>query len=320
MSILEYDVIIKLFLMLYFLVTFSAIIIYVHVRYRRNAVSTVFTIASILLLVGLFCVLIDIAILEMNFERTFRLSGCFLILLSSFFFTVSLCIHVFNRKRRANCFFSTPDLKSVFNAIDDLALVFDYRGAAAEANHPEMLEGLFPNANSLKDVLSELRKNSERPVLDDLDDCHIYTKEKLQSELQLAKNDAWYNVSFLPILSGEDYLGSIIIMKNITVIKQTEQLLRLQNGYLTNANQKLINYVQIASVLEAENERLKLMERIQADLINKIENAVSLVQKIQKEQYSSQKQFKEDLTDASDLLRSVYKEVRCSIGKILGAE
>lgn len=320
MRVLEYDVIIKLFLMLSFLVAFSALIIYVHVRYRKNAVSAVVTTASILLLLGLFCVLIDIAILELNFERIFRLAGYFLVLLSALFFTVSLCVHFFSRKRRANYFFSTPDLKSVFNAIDDLALVFDYRGVIAEANHPEMLSGLFPNANSLKDILTELGKSSERLELNDLDYDHTYIRKKLQSEVQLAKNEAWYNVSFLPIVSGEDYLGSIIILQNITAIKQTEQLLRLQNGYLADANQKLINYVQIASVLEAENERLKLMERIQADLIYKIENAVSLVQRIQKEQYFSQKQFKEDVTDAADLLRSVYKDVRCSIGKISGEE
>jgi len=316
--VLDYGPLIGILVVLSLLLAICAAAIYVSVRYGRQAAGKALYCAVLLLGAGLFCVLIDFAILALPFERVFKVTGLLLLLLSFIVFSATFLRRVKDGRRGAFRLFSTPDLKSVFDAIDDLAVIFDYRGGIAEANHPEQLAQLFPGARTLWDMLPMLEASAEAEGPEGLDKRLAATTEKLKLETRLRTRAGWYDLSILPVLSGKSRLGHIMILQDISAIKKTEQLLRYQNDYQASANEKLTDYVRLTSTLEAERERLKLMRHIQADLIDQIENAVIEIQKIQKQPYESTAQLRADISKAADLLRHIYRDVRSSIGKISG--
>jgi ABC-type Zn uptake system ZnuABC Zn-binding protein ZnuA len=94
----------------------------------------------------------------------------------------------------------------------------------------------------------------------------------------------------------------------------------MYNKYLKEANHKLTEYIKIANTLEAEKERLSLLEQIQKDLIHRIENAIILIQNIQiklaKNPKEYQHTYQNEILQVTDTLRKVYKDVRITITQI----
>jgi len=320
MLTLEYSIIIKITILLCLIIIIVSAIIFSFLRLKRSSFLRLFNTAMLLLVASLVCVLIKTSIIYLTFDRFYKLLGAVFFFLSTIFFILSGVSRVSNKKKKRDFTFSASNLKTVFNAIDDLAIIFDYNGAVTEVNHPEMYADLFKSGTSMKDILAVLKYGIDEDNYNDMAELLHSSRDRVQIEAYYENRDFWYSVSVLPIMAGDNRLGTIFILFNITDIKKTEQLLKEQNEYLINLNDELTSYVQVANTLETEKERLKLTERIQADLIYKIEDSIAHIQEIQKTNYTSEYQFKKDVSDTADTLRSVYKDVRCSIRKITGEE
>jgi hypothetical protein len=210
-----------------------------------------------------------------------------------------------------------PDLKSVFASIDDLAIIIDYKGIITEINHPKRLETLLGNnLETLEELMSKLRNKTSKSSHAGLETRLLKMNCKEQFEIHFIEEAADYLFSLTPIVAGKSHLGATIVMYNITEKKNSEQQMKILNNYLENANRKLSDYVKIASVLEAEKERLSLLEQVQRDLVYKIEMAIAYVHHIQITRYDSMPAYKKDIAKIADMLRDVYRDVRNSILRI----
>jgi len=213
-----------------------------------------------------------------------------------------------------------PDLSVVFGSIEYLMLVIDYKRKIVDVNHPKILEKLFSNAQTYDDILEVLKIKSPSLDFSFLLKEFFETTQNSQIEIHFDNENQHYLCCSYPIFNKKSKVGMILTVQNITDIKESETQYISQNKYLEDANAKLVNYVKIASTLEAEKERLKYLEEIQVILINAIEDNILKIQQIQKNQYTNMQQLNEDILKITDSLRRIYKDVRISVKRISGKE
>ncbi|NTV90649.1 MAG: hypothetical protein HGA22_09890 [Clostridiales bacterium] len=213
------------------------------------------------------------------------------------------------------------DLKPVFTTIDDLAVIADYKGVITEVNYPEKLEALAGHGcETIEGLLSALNCKSTGTFLsmNDITLPGLAAREVV--EIYFPESDEYFLFGGAAVMAGTSRLGTSIVMHDITERKKSEQRIIKRNRYLEEANLKLSNYVRIANILEAEKERVKLLEQLQAELINMIENAIDHVHALQNQTYNEITSYHKDIGIFADLLRDIYKQVRKSIRRISGEE
>ncbi len=142
--------------------------------------------------------------------------------------------------------------------------------------------------------------------------------------------------SFISCAWGIKLTGLILLRKEVLIIVQIQLTLdqiplrflagiavvymgMLFSIHLEAANSKLARYIKMAGVLEAEKERLRILEQLQAALIKKIEDAVVRVDELQRE-YLTHPAYNAEIRIAANSLRSIYRDVRESVNQISAKE
>lgn len=277
--------------------------------------------ASFFGLIYIFCLLMEVIILALPFEHLFKAAGrlCLILCLATMTFPV-FSLLLFKRNTYMHLRW-TPNLKSVFTSMEDLALIVDYKGVIAEVNHPERLEALLGGeCRTIVGLMSRLREKNFEKNPENPEPRLLKTNKIMQFEIHFSEEAKHYLFSLTPIEAGKIHLGATIVIHDITELKASEQQMKLHNEYLMEANQKLSNYVKIANVLEAEKERLSLLKQVQAGLSCKIEAVIAHVRYIQRTSYESMQAYQKETAQVAVMLRNVYKDVRISIQNISGKE
>lgn len=294
-----------------------AVNILIFVRHKRNFLTISLHILSLFFLNGLFCLIIDGVILDLPFESTYRTAAYVSFILCGVFIVVGTAVITIKRQKDRFYVGLLPNLEAVFSSANDLSIVADYRGIISQVNHPDKLDALCRKQSTLVDVLSELKDkaNTIWPFPDDISEL----KENMQCEVVFCERDEYYLIKVSPIISGNANIGFTVLFEDISAIRQSEIKLNDQNTLLTQANEKLSHFVKIAGALEAQKERLNILEQLQATLIEKIDRAISSVRNIQNTSFENQA-YQYDIREVANLLRSVYADVRASIGQIAGKD
>lgn len=289
-------------------------------RYRGGVAVVLFHTASSICLVGLFSILMEHAILDMQFERFFKHTGLALLMLSMLLFVAIMVFVAVSRRHKPVILNPTTNLKTVFKTVDDLVLVADDRGQIIDVNYPELFESMQLEADTIDNLIEKLRQYTVSDGLSGSCTSLINLTIRSQRELFLTALDSWFVLSIAPILSKGGVRGYILIFQDISNIRKTEEALSLKNIELENARCRLSGELALAGTLDAEKERLKVLEQIQTMLLHRIEHAVSSVQDIKNRRKVGSIAYKADVTLLADQLRLIYKEVRMSVGYLSGKE
>jgi hypothetical protein len=197
------------------------------------------------------------------------------------------------KKKDFQSFRFSPDLRAVFASIEDLALIVDYKGSIVETNHPEKMKALFDDCSSLHEIMNSFG-----------------------ASICFSKNEEDYSVRISPIIERDNYLGCTLVAQNVTEIKMFERKMEKNNKHLEESNQKLLTYMDIGHVLEAEKARLKVLEEVQLGLIKKIENVIIHLQDIQRKRLSKIHSNRKEILALADALREAYGSMRIAIRQI----
>lgn len=305
-------------LMLMLAITFANM--FVASRYRGGVATALFHGASCICLVGLFFSLMEHAILDMPFEWLFKRIGFALLLLSLLLFVAIMFIVAFRKRQKPVVFNPMENLKTVFNTVDDIVLVADDRGQIIDINYPEQLKLMQLDADTLQNFIGKLRQHSVSGELCDFSDNLIKSPTRTHGELFIGPWERWFVLTMAPILSKDELLGYILILQDISNIRKTEQALNLKNVELETARCRLAGEIALAGALDAEKERLRVLEHIQTMLLHRIEHAVSSAQDIKNRHKVGSVAYKDDVMLLADQLRRIYKEVRMSVGDLSGKE
>lgn len=318
MRTLDPFIIIKSIMLLIATLFLCAINIYSFLRHKRNLFITGFHVSSLFGLCGLFCLMMDNVIIGLPFKVSYSTAAHISFALCILSIAVFSALALADRIRNPSGYqIFSPNLEAVFSAICDLALVVDYRGNIIQINHPEKLQSLYPNPARLMELLLffKTRHHGEWPFPDEISAID----EEVQCELFSQEQNAHFMLKLTPIVSNQCKIGYTLLFEDISAIRQSEIKLKEQNSFLIQANEKLTHYVKIAGALEAEEERLLILRQLQSSLIEKIEASISMISNIRDNSFIK-KTHKLDIKDLSNLLRSIYKDVRASVSRIAGKE
>ncbi len=317
MGFLEKDIIIKSSILLIILLSLCIINIYIFVRHRRDFMKICINISLTLCMSYLFCLLIDIVTIIHPIDNGFiYLSRIFLVI--TIIVTIFTLVYFLYNKHIKKSLWFMPDLGIVFASIEYLMVVIDGRRKIVDVNRPEILEKLCSKAQTYDDIFEALKIKVPSLDISFLEEEFLEKTKNSQIEIHFDKDNQYYLCCSYPIFNKRTKVGIILTFQNITDIKESETQYISQNKYLQDANTKLLNYVKIASTLEAEKQRLRYLEEIQILLINAIENAIIKIQKIKKYQYDNMQVLNKDILNITDSLRSIYKDVRISVRRISG--
>lgn len=291
--------------------------IFVFVRHKRNFLTISLHVFSLFLLSGLFCLMIDGVILNLPIEKVYQKVAYLSLIICGIIIAEDIVAIMIKRKKDVIYFGLSPNLEAVFLATNDLSLVADYRGIITQVNHPEKLDVLCRRHTTLMDVFSELkdRINVEWPFPEYISEL----TESIQCEVSFCERTEYYLLKVSPIILGEASAGFTVLFEDISAIRRSEINLSDQNILLKQANEKLSHFVKIAGALEAQKERLNILEQIQAALTEKIERAILCVRNIQNTNFENQC-YQRDIREVANLLRGVYAEVRISVSRIAGKD
>ena len=311
------ELLIKTFSFIVLILSLCSVNIYIYVRHRRSFLTVCLHIISLFVLSGLFCLIIDTVILDLRFESIFRTAMYVSFILCVIFIVAGITAITMKSRKNGLYFGLPPNLEAVFFSADALSLVADYRGIITQVNHPEKLDALCRRQTNLMDIFSELKESlgAAWPFPEDISEI----TESIQCQAAFHEGTKYYLLRVSPIISGGAGVGFTVLFEDISTIRQSEIKLKEQNALLTQANEKLDHFVKIAGALEAQKERLEILEQIQATLIEKIEKAISCVCNIQNTGFENET-YQHDIREIANLLRKVYSDVRTSVSRIAGKD
>jgi hypothetical protein len=298
------------------MIAVASVNILILVRFKHSKPVVLFHVASLHLISGLFCLLMESAILDLRIERFYSAGGRLLLYLSIALYAVVAIAYYINRKKLTS--FPAMDLRSAFQTVDDLTIVADYTGRIVDINHREAFTRFNLDADTLQNLLYSLWKLSGSQDLDGIAVRLLELKEKVQTELLLSRYEQWYALSILPILSGGECLGFIMILQDVTYIKTTKDKLQTQNAAIEETNRQLARDAHMAGILEAEKQRLQVQEKVQSEILKQIEYAITDVGAMLTFYKETGRICRDDAAALAERLRSIHKDVRQSIGAISG--
>jgi sensor histidine kinase regulating citrate/malate metabolism len=255
--------------------------LYFFTRKQFHRSSLQFHVSSFFLCAALFCDLIQTVILGLPFALYYILVRNISLILFLITLLLFFIAHLNEKRSDLKSFLSAPDLKSAFLAIDDIAVIIDYKGIIRETNHSPLFHQLFLNANTFLEMMAHLKKQLDPALPYSFVHTPLNKKAPLQEEIHLVSFDTDYLLMLTPIIRRNNYLGHIVLLHDITSIKKVERQLKAQNLELQSANEHLRNQIHVSTKLETEKERLKLIETFQKSFIDKIEENLSLIKPLQ---------------------------------------
>ncbi len=317
--LLEYDMIVKISILLALLLALLVVNIYLKISRKKNFIISGIHIASFFGGMFLFCLLIEISILDLPSDIFYRQAGIWAMIFCIAALLVTARAYLINRNSATNMLVS-PDLSTVFLAIEDIAVICDYNGNIIETNQSPHEKKFFgENGTTIEDLLSFLLSNTDQSNHEALISGLRNPKRLHRFEIHLTGSDDYYLVTVSPIMADKiNFIGSTIVFHDIKEEKMLLAEINHQHQLLQNANAKLTEYVKMANVLEAEKERLKLLQNIQADLIVKIENVSANIQSILNTENHSLKDYQNKIAKVAKQLRKIYMDIRKSINRISG--
>jgi hypothetical protein len=318
MRVLDKSIVLSVAAILVLMLAAAAVNIFITVRFRRSRAVVLFQLASLFCVFGLFGLLMDLAILELRLELFYRFAYRLILSLSLVTYAAAAMTHFIRSKLNPNVCEAVADLKSVFSTVDDVAIIADYAGRIVDVNHPEALKKLALEAVTLQDLMRALGIPATAQVPDKLSGRLPAETAKVQFEVMLGQHALWYALSFYPIIAHDEYLGHALILQDITSIKNLEAQLQRQNDELEAANRQLAQDAHMAGVLEAEKQRLQVLESVQEDLAQHIEHAITEVHTLRRVYDESGSFCREEAARLAEGLRRIHKDVRRSIGAISG--
>jgi signal transduction histidine kinase len=315
--ILESDIIIKISVFIVFLVLLTGLNIYLQVSRKRTFLLTSITVVSLFIGVFLFCLAMETAIIDLPLEKTFRdvkMAALYLGLLT-FLGTVG---YFFLRHKPVSDTSLSPDLSAIFQVLDDIAVISDSQGNIVEVKQPRG-ETSFQDCKNMDDISQVLLQEAAQTFHPEIRDAFQDLLGEHQFEVCLENRQQYYLVKISPILSARGRrIGAAVLFHNI---KREKLLLREIEDYnqsLTDANAKLADYMETASVLEAEKERLRVFQKIQTDLLEKIQSITADLPAAQ-ELSEDDENIRKNLERLAAELREVYDQVRKSVRSISGS-
>lgn len=316
MRILENDIIIKSVVEFIFLIGILLANIYISVCKKHNFLTSGIHITSFFVEIFLICNFMQTVIIELPIETAYRYIGRVSLILGCLSGALTLSYLMFKKYTSKENVYVNPDLSSILTAIDDSVVIYDYNGKLIEFNNPKPIAILNNNVTTVEEQLKVLKPyiidNNLKEIICDTDISNQFEFEILDTD------NTYYLVTVSPIITNKwnNSIGNIFLFHDITQEKMLIKQIDQQNHLLETANIKLQDYVKVASTLEDEKERLKLIGEIQNELIVRIEKIINNIRNIQEVKFDSDENYQHKVLELNDELRSILQTIRKSVNNI----
>ncbi len=198
------------------------------------------------------------------------------------------------------------------SGIEDIVFVADSDGLITYINHRDEFYNLFGKVISISQLLSFVQNNAFQMTLDDVADTDVF------DGIYVTPSKCC-RVFITPIVIRANRLGYTAVIDDISAMKESERLLQEQYDDLSQANIKLTQSIRLAGALEAEKQRLQILEQVQTTLAGDIEKVLSSIRRI-KQQDIEEGTYPACVRKLASQFRQIYHEVRGAVGSIAGKE
>ncbi|MGI6751981.1 MAG: hypothetical protein ACOX4U_05100 [Anaerovoracaceae bacterium] len=288
---------------------------YVLVKHRRSYYTVALYIASFFAVCWLFFHMMGSAVFVLPLCKIYyRMAG-----LSFIFMWISVIVGlvvVFLWGRKRNYQHLSPNIQKALSCINDIVFVVDRDGEITNINHPKKFASLFGSTGHINQLISFMESNC--PASWEYGKEISTIKGTVVCELELHNSTIHYLLKITPIeMKDGSRLGYTAVLEDISAAKSSEKLLQAQNDDLKQANERLSNYVRVAGALDAEKERLNILEHVQSTLISDIEKILLNFGKV-KQSCFTDGSYPDVMRNVASQLRQVYSTVRHAVGEIAG--
>lgn len=208
------------------------------------------------------------------------------------------------------------NIQDALSRIEDVVFVIDRDGTITYINHPSKYRALFGDIDKMEPLLSYIKEHFG-VCIESLDTLHVLS-DMLTYELDFDCADS-YIFQISPIIIGDTQCGYTAVLENIFTIRVSEKILQEQIECFEQANKKLSNYIKAAGALEAEKERLQILQQVQETLIHDIEKALFCIQDVKQHRFKDDT-YQTEMKKLAAQLRQIYQKVRSAVGQIAGKE
>ncbi|HOO26827.1 MAG TPA: hypothetical protein PLU43_00060 [Lachnospiraceae bacterium] len=313
-QILGFYPLISSIVLLMLVITLCFVNMYLLARYRKSFFTIMVHIGSFFVASGLIFYIVAHAIFAIPLSRFYaRLAE------TALWTAVVICAAGFGYiavNGKKNDLRVLPfSITEVLQNIEDVVFVIDTDGIITHINHPALFQKMFGRIDTLEQLERHLqvscfdtdRADGVLPDTGELYKCEGYFESlRMYAAFQIA-----------PIMSLKGKSGYMIVIEDVTKVRESEGALFKQNESLRNANERLGSYIKAAGQLEAEKERLVILKRIQETLLQDIEGALSLIQGMKRSAFQDES-YAGAMTGLASVLRSTYQKVRNAVSQIAG--
>jgi len=289
---------------------------YVLARHRRSHYTVALHIASFFFVCWLFFTVMSSAVFALP---SLCKIYCELADLSFIFMWISVITGLtlaFTLGRERKYQHLSPNIQKALSCILDIVFVVDQDGEITNINHPEEFASMFGSVGHIDQLIDFMESNYSTSWKDGKEMNAIATTAVC--ELELHDQAAHYLLKMTPIEMREGgRVGYTAVLEDISAVKDSEKILRRQNDDLKQANERLSHYVRVTGALDAEKERLNILEHVQSTLINDIEKIVLNLGRI-KQSCFEDGSYPDAMRNIASQLRQVYSTVRHAVGEIAG--
>lgn len=299
------------------MLTLIVLNLYIFIRLKRSKATVGLNVFSVFLLAFLFCTFLEVSAIDLEIEQYFRIAGMIFLLVSVFFALYLAVVFYKNRVKLRKLKIFPPDLTVLLKEIDDHIIIFDHQGKLYYQNHPHQLNDILGLANIRLSDVNEILLQMVPEGLHKEINLALRDKKTLDCEVFFSNTDQYFLLKTAPVLTKRKKLiAFIILLHDISSENKLAREVENKNSNLEDVNRQLISYVEVAHVLESERERLKLLEKIQGELIDKINMVIKEINKIYHKEYPDTIEFKKDITLITEKLRNLYQMIRNTIRNI----
>ncbi len=209
------------------------------------------------------------------------------------------------------------NIPQAFKNIEALVFVIGQDGMISHINHDKKYRDYFGDIDTIDGMLAYLNEHCEsgKKLPKDLDALQNNTS----CELILPESSTSVQISVQPVYYREHFLGYTAVIEDITSVRQTEKDLEEQNEILELANSRLARYIKDAGALEAEKERLMILDKLQQTLIADIEQSLQQMSDMKQHAFDDHT-YRYMMKELAADLRKIYDKVRSTVGQISGKD
>jgi len=209
------------------------------------------------------------------------------------------------------------NLAPVLQLVEDLVYICDSTGAVMMCNHPEMEQRLFSGScGSLSELLARLEGGSANP---DADQALILGQglgPMPPTEVSVPGH-GHYLMTVSPVAAkAGGPVATVVTLHDVSDEYALSQIIAERNRELQAANKKLREYVGVAAHLEAERERLRLLNHLHEQLIEEIQGIVTDLKPLMSSDREDLPALRAAAEVFGDRLRGIYRDVRLKVSEI----